>query len=123
MSALPCRDGLRRSCRVPALVVLLICAAATRAGERTESRPELVRLTLEPAEVVLTGAGARQQLLVTGHYADGSVRDLTAAASFASDRPDRVRLEGSVARASGNGEASITARAGGKQASARVTVG
>src|SRR6516165_5818789 len=71
-----------------------------------------VRLTLEPGKVVLSASNTREQLLVTGHFADGSVRDLTHAASFRTDRPDRIRLEGSLIRAAGDGAARVTARAG-----------
>src|SRR5688572_22198955 len=41
------------------------------------------RIGVEPAAIRLGGAAARQQVAVTGHYADGSVRDLTAEARFA----------------------------------------
>jgi hypothetical protein len=93
------------------------------AGEgKTGKGEKPVKLTLEPARVVLRGAGARQQLLVTGHYADGSVRDLTHAAQFQTDRPDRVRLAGSVAWGNGDGEARITARAGSREATIKATV-
>jgi hypothetical protein len=109
-----------RLCRPPWCAALLLgCALVpARAGADTP----LVRLTLEPAEVVLTGAGARQQLLVTGHYADGSVRDLTRSAALTTDRPDRVRLAGGVAHGLADGEARVTARAAGREAAARVSV-
>jgi hypothetical protein len=40
------------------------------------------RVSVEPGEIHLTGAAARQQVAVTGHWADGSIRDLTAEAHF-----------------------------------------
>jgi hypothetical protein len=95
-------------------------AWAEERGGNGAAPAELVRLTLEPAEVVLAGRGARQQFLVTGHYADGSVRDLTGATVFHTDRPDRLRLESGVAYALGDGEAVVTARAGGREAGVRV---
>ncbi|HEV3167152.1 MAG TPA: DUF1549 and DUF1553 domain-containing protein [Isosphaeraceae bacterium] len=50
----------------------------------TESWAESVpdRIQLEPGAIRLEGARARQQVAVTGHFADGSVCDLTAAARF-----------------------------------------
>src|SRR5438105_6720136 len=59
--------------RVFGLVGALLAMAASAA--RAESRPE--RITVEPAEIRLEGAADRQQVAITGHFADGSVRDLT----------------------------------------------
>jgi hypothetical protein len=81
---------------------------------------KLTGLTLEPARVVLGGSKARQQLLLTGSYADGSVRDLTRTVPLRSDHPDRVRVEGSIIRAVGDGEVHITALA--RECTARITV-
>ena len=67
-------DRLRR-----ALLGLLVASATTAA--RASVVPE--RLSVEPAEIRLDGGDARQQVAVTGHFADGSVRDLTAEARFA----------------------------------------
>jgi hypothetical protein len=98
-----------------------ILFAASTAAQTTGSAA-LVRLSVEPAEAPLVGSGARQQLLVTGHYADGSVRDLTRATSFTTDRPDRVRLEGALVHARADGPAVVTARVGGLTVTAKVTV-
>jgi hypothetical protein len=92
-----------------------------RAGPAQKAE-QPVKVTLEPANVVLSGRNARQQLLVTGHYADGSVRDLTHAASFQLDGTGRVRLVGSVVRGIGDGSARVTARVGGREAIFKVTV-
>ncbi|MCS7046782.1 MAG: DUF1549 and DUF1553 domain-containing protein, partial [Gemmataceae bacterium] len=42
----------------------------------------LTSLTATPAKVVLAGAGQLQQLVISGQYANGGVRDLTRQASF-----------------------------------------
>jgi hypothetical protein len=72
------RDGL-------VLGLLLLVAAASRAAEvdaRKALFDELTHVSVLPKEVVLSDARAMQQLVVTGHYADGQVRDLTTAAEF-----------------------------------------
>src|SRR5262249_12046094 len=86
------------------------------------SARSLVRLSVEPANVVLSGAGACQQFVVTGHYADGSVEDLTASAGITVDRSDLLRIEGSVVHANGDGAAQVTATSGGLQVATRVTI-
>jgi hypothetical protein len=83
---------------------------------------QLVRIVLEPSDVVLKGTGARQQLLVTGDYGDGSLRDLTGKATFSTDQPERVRLRGSVAFGIGDGPAKVVATVGTQQASLSVIV-
>src|SRR5262249_59864188 len=91
-----------------AVLVFGLGAQPGRAGEGKAGKvAKPVKVTLEPAEVVLGGARSRQQLLVTGHYADGSVRDLTLGATFQTDRPDRVRLAGSVVWGGSDGQARI----------------
>src|SRR5207248_6638151 len=50
-------------------------------------------LNVQPESVTLTGPRARQQLVVSGRYADGSVRDLTALCEFAADPTGPVMVE------------------------------
>jgi hypothetical protein len=47
-----------------------------------------VRILVEPSEIVLEGTNARQQVAISGQFADGSVRDLTMEALFEVDRQD-----------------------------------
>jgi hypothetical protein len=49
----------------------------TDAAERAILVGQPVALTVEPASITLTGPRATQQLVVSGKYADGTVRDLT----------------------------------------------
>ena len=51
------------------------------------------RLTIEPAAIRLDGARSEAQLLVTGVFADGSVRDLTAEAEIATRGEPVVAIE------------------------------
>jgi hypothetical protein len=84
---------------------------------------ELKSLSTFPEKAALRGAGQVQQLVVTGHYANGGVRDLTAQASFASADPKVVRVEGAGLLVSvGNGLAAVTAEVQGKSVKLGITV-
>ncbi len=79
-------------------------------------------LVIEPGRFELATKRAQQQLLVTGKYASDEVRDLTAAATFASSNTAVVKVEGSVVLPVGNGEAVVTATVAGQTASVPVLV-
>ena len=53
-------------------------------------------IVLEPGAFTLMGPRSRQQLLVTGQYANQEVRDLTTAAVFTSTNPAAAKVDGSV---------------------------
>ena len=57
--------------------VPLVAAPPTSAAEKSKIVGQPVSVQVEPTSVLLTGPRAMCQLVVTGHYADGSVRDLT----------------------------------------------
>jgi hypothetical protein len=73
--------------------------------------PDLVRIAVQPKKRVFHNSGDRQQVLVHGHFSDGSVRDLTALTVFSSsaDSVATVDEHGLVQKA-GRGEAAILAR-------------
>src|SRR5208283_3395580 len=84
---------------------------------------ELKSLSISPEKAFLRGAEQAQQLLITGHYANGGVRDLTAQARFASADPKVIRVEQRgllVALSNGTGE--ITAEVQGQITRLKVTV-
>ena len=72
--------------------------------------PKLERITIEPAERILTFRG-EQQLVVTAHYTDGSAEDVTHLATFQSnesvfaavDADGRVHDRAAAGRGSGHG--------------------
>ena len=68
-------------------------AAWIRAGMiyRGEKEPTLARLEITPQARTYT-RGDDQQLQVQAHYSDGSVRDVTALASFASNDKEIARV-------------------------------
>src|SRR3954469_4512636 len=98
-----------RLCR--ALLGLVVASATTAA--RASVVPE--RLSVEPGEIGLDGGDARQQVAVTGHFADGSVRDLTAEASFTVEPGGVARTsKAGVVTPGGDGSGALRVEAGGK---------
>lgn len=83
---------------------------------------EPATIGIVPEAFVLNGSRARQQLAVTGQYANKDVRDLTPAVELVSTAPQIVRIEGSVAYPVANGAAEIIAVVAGKAAKVAVTV-
>src|SRR5688500_2368342 len=80
------------------------------------------RIEVFPAAVKLVGPRSRMQLVVTGHYADGTLQDLTRAAQFATNNAAIVTVEGSVARPHQEGAAEIIVTVGGQEAKLPVEV-
>jgi hypothetical protein len=67
--------------RFASCVVIALCAAVpARAADP-------VRISVMPAAVELTGARDRQGMVIQAHFADGSTRDVTAAAELTLGRP------------------------------------
>src|SRR5262245_58542213 len=93
LQASPASRGLREvDMRGLSLLLLLTLAAPAVAAD-----PTPVRITVAPATVELTGARDRQGVVVQAEYADGSTRDVTAAATFAFDKPVATATNGFVA--------------------------
>ncbi len=81
-----------------------------------------VRLEVFPSSVKLTSARQAAQIIVTGHYADSSVRDLTLLAKFASSNSKVLDLRGTTALPTGDGTAEIEIEVGGLRAKLPVQV-
>jgi len=79
-------------------------------------------LEVNPAAVTLDGPRASQQLIVTGRYADGTARDLTAFATFAVQDAAAIEAPGGFVRGKKNGTSQLIVTAGGKEATVSVTV-
>ncbi len=107
-----------------ALALLLAVAGPSRAEPGEDS------LAVFPAKFELNGPQARQRLLVESTAPFGSklgpkrlaVGQVTEGVTFATSDPAVVRIEDGHAVAAGNGTAVVTAAAGGRIASAEVTV-
>jgi hypothetical protein len=104
-------------------VSLLLAGGGARAEVPSVGGGELQSLSVAPGKVVFRGADQVQQLVVTGHYANGGVRDLTAQTAFRVGDPQVVRLEaGGLLVAVGNGAAEVTAEVQGRSVTMAVTV-
>ena len=76
-----------------------------------------------PGSLSLTGLHDARQLLITGKYTDGTVRDLTAVASAVAEPAGVVDVQdGLYLRPKKNGAATLVVSVGGKQARVSVTV-
>jgi len=109
------RDGGRTCFFQPLLSVIVLCAGpAALVADET--------LVLLPAEIKLSGAEARQTLVV-GQSRDGQfVGQLSEGVALESSDPKVVKIEDGQARPVGNGEAMITAKIGDRTATAKVQV-
>lgn len=75
------------------------------------TEPDLVRIETVPSKRVLNQPASRQQIMVLGHFTDGSVRDLTQLADFSSSNESvgSVNTRGMVTK-NGRGETAVLAR-------------
>jgi hypothetical protein len=92
------------------VLIGLICGTAACAAPK-HATPSPERLVVTPNEIMLASRRAYRQFVVTG-YIHGEARDLTAEAVYQTSDSRVVRLDGSKARAAGNGHATITVRVG-----------
>jgi hypothetical protein len=78
--AMACRFSLGRICSTAVLVAAAVPAVGappTAPEEKAKIIGQPAAVEVQPASITLTGPRSMQQLVVTGRYADGSVRDLT----------------------------------------------
>jgi hypothetical protein len=86
--------------------------------------PRLARIEAFPKSFrILEGKGARQQILVIGHYGDGSREDITDKVRYTSNREEvaEVSAQGLIS-AKEEGEAAIMVRSLGQVAAVRIGV-
>jgi hypothetical protein len=82
-----------------------------------------ISLRVQPETITLTGPRDRVQILVTGRYADGSLRDLTPFCQPSFENPDLAREEsGGFLVPKKNGTTGLVVKAGGQKARVPVTV-
>src|SRR5579883_1418073 len=80
-------------------------------------------LQVQPASITLRGGHSSQQLIVTGRYADGVVRDLTSLCSMSSESSDVASVdETGFVTPKKNGQTAILVQAGSKTARVPVVV-
>ncbi|MFM7040092.1 MAG: DUF1553 domain-containing protein [Planctomycetaceae bacterium] len=102
---------------------LLLCIAAWQLAACSASADlPVTSLKVLPAEVRLQGPRAVQQLVITANADTAAVHDVTASAQYQSDNPAVAKVENGVVHATGNGETTVHASAGGQKVSVKVTV-
>ncbi len=83
---------------------------------------ELKALNVFPTEVGLNGPRDAQRIVVLGEFADGRQRDLSRDAEFAGADGKVAVVESGVVRPAGDGQTTVTVRAGGRSATVPVRV-
>ncbi|HEX5269047.1 MAG TPA: hypothetical protein VFW33_01105, partial [Gemmataceae bacterium] len=79
-------------------------------------------LVVQPESITLAGPRALQQVVVTGKYADGTVRDLTPFCEIAPESADVAALKDGLLAPKKNGTTSLVVKAGGQTAKVPVIV-
>src|SRR5262245_61301926 len=96
--AMACRSSLGRlACCLAVLlgtVVPALAALPTSQEEKTKVVGQPTSVEVQPSSITLIGPRSMQQLVVTGRYADGTVRDLTPFVNILADDPSLVSVSG-----------------------------
>ncbi|MEK6236214.1 MAG: DUF1549 domain-containing protein, partial [Planctomycetales bacterium] len=107
------------------LAVGSFLAASERSNDQAGKRSgeKLLKITVHPARLALARSGVSHGLSVTGHYADGGLRDVTEKCKFTSADASiaEVSPQG-VIRPQANGNVDITASLGKAKAASSLTV-
>ncbi len=108
-----------RLCTAAAVLLALASPALAAPPSDPAGRAEVAgsptAVEVFPANVTLTGIRDARQLVVTGRYADGTVRDLTPVTTATVDNAAVVDVqEGLYLRPKANGSATLTLAVGGK---------
>lgn len=82
----------------------------------------LVKVTVAPPRVTLSGRGTSQRFMVFGHYSNGKVRDLTSAAKVSKTGQAGFRILGGRIEGLANGQGRLVAEVGGRKGAMAVTV-
>ena len=121
------RDAM--SFRLSVLVFLLAFTPIVQAAPPVspEDRATFIgaptEVIISPSRVTLSGPRDVRQLVITGKYSDGTLRDLTPVVDAAPNVSDVVTIEEKLfIRGVKNGTATLTVKAGGKESKVVVTV-
>src|SRR5215203_3966468 len=98
----------------------LAAAVPSDPKERAKLVGQPTALEVRPASVTLDCPRAAQQMIVSGKYADGTVRDLTPFAAFTSETPDLIETAGGFLRGKRNGNTQLAVAVGGQTAKVPV---
>ncbi len=101
----------------------LQAALPTDPVERASIIGKLVSLDVQPKTITLAGPRASQQVLVTGRYADGSLRDLTCFCDWKATAPNLIDITAQgLATGRRDGTTHLEVRAAGFSARVPVTI-
>lgn len=117
LSRLACASLLAFAATQPATASL-----PTDPAKRAALVGQPVALSVQPATVTLSGPRAMQQVLVTGTYADGSVRDLTPFAEISTATDVAALTPDGLLVPRRNGTTALVVKVGGQSAGLTVTV-
>ncbi len=119
----------------PAILAAALCGIVTTGSQAAEGETaadpsrllpvepgQAERIEVYPKSITLASPRRSMRVVVTGHYADGKVQDLTRAASFRSADESVLRVEGGMAYPVANGTAAVLVEVAGRQESVPVTV-
>jgi hypothetical protein len=112
----------------PVLATLALAATAARAAVPTEPAKvaplvgQPTALVVQPETITLLGPRALQQIVVTGRYADGTVRDLTPFCEMTPEAADVAALRDGLVVPRKNGSTNLVVKAGGQAAKVAVVV-
>ncbi|HEX5103626.1 MAG TPA: DUF1549 domain-containing protein, partial [Pirellulaceae bacterium] len=114
--------------RIALLITSLLTAITVSASHAEDLALEPInvgtpsKIEVFPAAIKIAGARRHMQLVVTGHYADGTLQDLTRAAQFATSNAAVAVVDNAVAQPKGDGAAEIVVTVGGQEAKVPVEV-
>ncbi len=97
-------------------------AVPTDPAQKTALIGQPTALQVQPEALTLLGPRAMQQLVITGRYADGSVRDLTAVSELSCDGGVAAVAPGGFVRPVKNGTGTLVIKAGSQTQRVPVTV-
>lgn len=119
--------SIRRIASAALCTALLLLGGRAATAEPTDERAVVIgqptALQVLPKEITLGDGRSPQQVLVTGVYADGQVRDLTPVAEFSLETADIASIDaGGLLRPRKDGATVLVVRAGNQTARAPVSV-
>ena len=100
------------------LLVLLFSGVSAAKSRKVK----LVEVKVFPETILLQGVREEAQVVVTGHYTDGTVRDLTHSAEFSTSNAKVAVVQGSVILPKHDGQAMVQVEVSGKKSFVMVTV-
>jgi hypothetical protein len=113
---------------IPALATLALAVTAAPASVPNEPAKiaplvgQPTALTVQPEAITLAGPRALQQVVVTGKYADGTVRDLTPFCELAPEAADVAALKDGLLMPKKNGTTNLLVKVAGQTAKVPVVV-